>query len=265
MTEIQPFTFPATGQQIRAILIDGEPWFVARDALAVLGLTNITEALRSLDEDEFTTTEVVDATGRQQQMYLVSESGLYSLILRSRKVEAKAFKRWLTHDVLPTIRKTGRFELVPQHEIPRSFAEALELAAAQARTIEDQRAQLDWAEPRAAYVDQFVDGAKDATTIRDLAKQLAAPERKLYAWLVERGLIYRVAAGGGQEYRPRAQIGTRKSWFVLRDQPDAPRYHNGQLRKTLYVTPAGKVGIAGLLDRYPILGQTEIAVESETA
>ncbi len=271
MTEIQPYTFPATGQEVRTVLIDGEPWFVAADVCRVLGLSNSTMALRALEADEKGLSPI-ETPGGEQRVSIVNESGMYALIVRSDKPNAKPFRRWVTGTVLPEIRKTGRFELVPaapQWTIPGTYAEALELAAVQARTIEEkdhqieeQRAALDWAEPRAAYVDRFVDGAGDASTIRAVAKQLDVPERKFFAWLIERGLIYKTAAG---EYMQRAQLGPRRNWFVLRDQPQAPRHHNGQLRTTLYVTPAGKSGIEALLAKYPITGQGELDIEGEAS
>jgi DNA-damage-inducible protein D len=128
----------------------------------------------------------------------------------------------------------------------------------QAREIERQRAELDWAVPRAKYTDTFVDGSADATTVRDLAKQLQVQEKALRAWMVERHLVYRDRGTG--DWKPRAQTGPRRHWFVLRDQPEAPRHHNGQMRTTLYVTPAGKVGIVELLDKHPLLGQAVLAV-----
>jgi phage antirepressor YoqD-like protein len=156
-------------------------------------------------------------------------------------------------------------QLVSDPRVPKSFGAALRLAAEQQleiedrdRTIEEQRSALDWAEPRAAYVDKFVDGAGDATTVRDTAKQLEVPERKFREWLIRRGLIYRLPNG---EYRKRALLGPRQHWFILQDQPQAPRHHNGQIRQTLYVTPAGKVGIEALLLKYPITGQGELDID----
>jgi prophage antirepressor-like protein len=108
------FTFPETAQPVRSIAIDGEPWWVARDVLDVLGVKNPTEAMRGLDHDEFSSTEVVDSAGkRQPNTYIINEPGLYSLMLRSRKPQAKAFKRWITHEVIPSIRKHGRYEATP--------------------------------------------------------------------------------------------------------------------------------------------------------
>ena len=101
-------SFDFNGASVRVIMLDGEPWFVAKDVCDVLGLSNITEALRNLDDDELTS-EILKSGNQGREMKLVSESGLYSLVLRSRKTEAKAFKRWVTHEVLPSIRKTGAY------------------------------------------------------------------------------------------------------------------------------------------------------------
>ena len=88
------------------VLIDGEPWFVAKDVCEVLGLGRQQDSTRHLDEDEKGEC-LVDTPSGVQSMVVISESGLYSLTIKSRKPEAKLFKRWITHEALPTIRKTG--------------------------------------------------------------------------------------------------------------------------------------------------------------
>ncbi|MCW2900122.1 MAG: phage antirepressor protein [Streptosporangiaceae bacterium] len=110
MTALEVFAFPATGQEIRTVVRDGEPWFVGRDACDLLALADLQSSLRLLDDDE-KGRHSVPTPGGDQQMTVISESGLYSLILRSRRPEAKAFKRWITHDVLPALRQTGRYEV----------------------------------------------------------------------------------------------------------------------------------------------------------
>ena len=93
---------------VRIIEKDGEPWFVAKDVCHVLGIAKVDSAIRSLDEDE-KDAHSMSTLGGNQDLSVISEAGLYSLIFRSRKAEAKAFKRWVTHEVLPSIRKTGAY------------------------------------------------------------------------------------------------------------------------------------------------------------
>lgn len=86
---------------------DGEPWFVAKDVCEALGLNNVGQATNGLDADEKGSITINDGTPGNPNKATISEAGLYSLILRSRKPEAKAFKRWVTHEVLPSIRRDG--------------------------------------------------------------------------------------------------------------------------------------------------------------
>lgn len=105
---VERFSFE--GAEVRALMVDDEPWWVATDVCSALGLSDPRKSVGLLDEDERNTVPVTDSLGRQQQTYIINESGLYSLILRSRKPEAKVFKRWITREVLPAIRKHGRYE-----------------------------------------------------------------------------------------------------------------------------------------------------------
>lgn len=108
-TAIEVFQFPATGQDIRTIPIGGEPWFVAADACALLGFRDASNAVRSLQEDEKGYSNVSTPSG-DQRMLIVNESGMYALIFRSKNPQAQAFRKWVTSDLLPTIRRTGRYE-----------------------------------------------------------------------------------------------------------------------------------------------------------
>lgn len=108
MNELQK-VFDYSGVQVRTIIKDNEPWFVAKDVCDVLEYGNSSDVIKRLDEDDLDSTEVIDSVGRKQITNIVSEFGLYDLILRSRKEEAKQFKRWITHEVLPSIRKTGQY------------------------------------------------------------------------------------------------------------------------------------------------------------
>jgi prophage antirepressor-like protein/mRNA-degrading endonuclease toxin of MazEF toxin-antitoxin module len=105
--------FNYQGNQVRTVLKDGEPWFVATDVCMILEIDNPSQALTRLDADERNTIILNEGIGNPTKS-IVSESGLYSLVLSSRKPEAKAFKRWITHDVIPQIRKTGSYSVQPQ-------------------------------------------------------------------------------------------------------------------------------------------------------
>ena len=104
MNEMQIFQNEQFGS-IRTVVQNGEPWFVAKDVCEALEIQNVTQALDRLDDDERSMFNI----GRQGEANVINEPGLYTLILGSRKPEAKAFKRWVTHEVLPAIRKTGRY------------------------------------------------------------------------------------------------------------------------------------------------------------
>ena len=118
------FTY-GDAQQVRTLVIDDQPWFVAQDVCGVLGLSHIREAIRQLDDDEAMVSGILTPSRGRQQMQLVNESGLYNLIFRSRKPQARAFRRWVTSEVLPSIRRTGGYEAAPkpQQAQPRRLAQ----------------------------------------------------------------------------------------------------------------------------------------------
>jgi prophage antirepressor-like protein len=107
-----PQVFQYANRDIRTIVNDGEPFWVAADVCEVLGIKNPRSSIALLDEDE-KGVHTVDTPSGTQEMTIVNESGLYTLILKSRKPEAKGFKRWITHEVLPEIRKTGKYGGAP--------------------------------------------------------------------------------------------------------------------------------------------------------
>ena len=110
-TDITPFAYG--DQQVRVVTRDGEPWFILTDLCKALGLSNPSEVARRLDPVTLSSTEAQNARGQVRKTAITSEPGLYEVIFMSRKPEAKAFKRWVTHDVLPSIRKRGGY-LTPE-------------------------------------------------------------------------------------------------------------------------------------------------------
>jgi len=126
MQEIVPFDFQ--GNSVRVVRgEDGQPWWVAADVCKVLDIANHRDALSRLDADE-KGVGLTDTLGGTQEMAIINESGLYSLILTSRKPEAKAFKRWVTHEVLPAIRRTGHYGLPSETAVQESIEANLALA-----------------------------------------------------------------------------------------------------------------------------------------
>lgn len=103
------FRFSATSQEVRSLLIENEPHFVAKDVCDILEISNNRDALSRLDDDEKKLMSVLSTSGQKRKMRLVNESGLYALILRSNKPEAKTFRKWVTSEVLPAIRKKGYY------------------------------------------------------------------------------------------------------------------------------------------------------------
>lgn len=166
-------TFVFQDAQMRVIMQDGQPWFVAADVCRALEIINPTDAMGRLDDDERT---LVSNEGRQ--INAVSEAGLYSLVLGSRKPEARAFKRWVTHEVLPSIRKTGGYVL------PKTMPEALRLAA-------DLAEKLEAAKPKVEAYDAFLD-TTGTYLIRDVAKalpMLRMGQNRIFEALRARGVI----------------------------------------------------------------------------
>nr|WP_245207977.1 phage antirepressor KilAC domain-containing protein [Bifidobacterium bifidum] len=154
----------------------GEPWFVLKDCMSILDLGNPTETVKMFDEDEFSTAEVIDSIGRRQQAYIISEPGLYRLVMRSRKPEAKEFQRWVTHEVLPAIRKTGGY--IPTTDADDDMtilAKAVMIGQrtmeAQKQKIAEQQTRIVELEPKARFADAVA--ASDGTClVGELAKML---------------------------------------------------------------------------------------------
>ena len=173
--EIQQFDFK--GASLRTLTDEaGEPWFVLKDCMSILDLGNPTETVKMFDDDEFSTTEVIDSIGRRQQAYIISEPGLYRLVMRSRKPEAKEFQRWVTHEVLPQIRKTGGYiPTTAADDDMTILAKAVMIGQrtmeAQKRKIAEQQTRIVELEPKARFADAVA--ASDGTClVGELAKML---------------------------------------------------------------------------------------------
>lgn len=123
MDKLQIFNYD--GKDVRTVSIDGEPWWILKDVCTILGLSDTNKTAERLDPDELTRTKLVSG-GQEREMYIINESGVYNVIIRSDKPEAKKFKRWVTHEVLPSIRKTGSYSA---KGYPRKSTSAGEVAS----------------------------------------------------------------------------------------------------------------------------------------
>lgn len=193
--EIQKFDFK--GASLRTLTDEaGEPWFVAKDVCDILGHSNVSMALDRLDDDERSKFNL----GRQGETNIVNEAGLYVLVLGSRKPEAHEFKRWVTHEVLPQIRRTGGY--IPTSDADDDMTILAKAVMIGQRTMEEQKqriaaqqSRIDELQPKASAWDNFVD-IPDALSVRDSAKLLSnlgrpVGQTELFEWLDRHDWIFR--------------------------------------------------------------------------
>ena len=165
MNELQVFNNAMFGD-VRIILQNDEPWFVAKDVCECLEISNSRQALSRLDTDE--KADVILNDGSQnRKMNIVNEYGLYNLVLSSRKPEAKEFKRWITHEVLPSLRKYGTYSM----DIPRTLPDALKAYASEIEAHNQTKALLEEQKPKVIFADA-VSASDTDILIGDLAKLL---------------------------------------------------------------------------------------------
>lgn len=188
MNELQIFNNEEFGE-IRTVTIDNEPWFVGKDVAMALGYSNSRKALADhVQEDDKGVTKC-DTLGGKQDLTIINESGLYALIFGSKLESAKRFKHWVTSEVLPSIRKTGGYDMKqPQGK------ELLALAVLEAqKTIEEQTAQIEEMKPH-AILGQAITTANTSILVGDLAKILRQNgvdigAQRLFGWMRENGYL----------------------------------------------------------------------------
>lgn len=235
------FTFPETAQHVRSLMIDTEPWWVAADVCAVLEHSNPSMALAGLDEDEKGLSNI-ETPGGAQQMAIINEPGLYSLILRSRKSQAKAFKRWITHEVIPSIRQTGSYSLEPAAPALPDMATPQGRVAVARMLLESTEREVELTskvaelEPKALAHDALMSAQEGDALVRQTAKVLGWKESDLRAFLLDEKLIYRrQRLCGGWEYDFYAQFGEQFNAVKTLVEHSWGRCAH----YTLYVTPRG--------------------------
>ncbi|OSX53652.1 BRO family protein [Anoxybacillus ayderensis] len=241
MNQLQK-VFTYSGSQVRTIIRDDEVWFVAKDVCDILNHSNHKMAVSRLDEDEVNKVYLIDSLGRQQQTTVVNEAGLYSLILTSNKPEARQFKRWITHEVIPTIRKTGGYvandDLFVETYLKHADEQTKLLFRATLETVRKQNEQIAMMQPKADYFDALVD-RRLLTNFRDTAKELKVRPKAFVEWLIDKKYIYRDQKG---KLKPYAQY--VPSLFELKEWE-----RNGRADVQTLVTPKGRETFRILLQK----------------
>lgn len=240
MNDIQIFNYNSS--EVRTIQTDGEPWFVLRDVCNVLGISHVKDTADRLDQDEVGQTEVIDSLGRKQTATIINESGLYNVILRSDKPEAKPFRKWVTSEVLPTIRRHGMYatpdtveKILADPDTTIKLLETIKQERA-ARLALEAQAEAD--KPKVLFADA-VSASHTSILVGDLAKLLRQNgvdigQNRLFSFLREKGYL----CSQGERYNLPTQRSMDRGWFQVKEttinQP------NGSVRITRTVKVTGK-------------------------
>ena len=241
MNQMEIFKNPEFGA-IRAVEIDGEPWLVGKDVALALGYKNPQEAIRNhVDAEDKGVSEIL-TPGGMQKLPIINESGLYSLVLSSKLPKAKQFRRWVTSEVLPTIRKHGAYitreklwEVATSPEVMMKLCSDLLAEREENAALREENAML---EGKAAFYDLFID-LKHSTNLRTTAKELVVPERRFVRFLLEQRFVYRAPSGNVLPYAKPANDGL----FCVKDY-----CNHGHTGSYTLVTPQGKLHFAQLRD-----------------
>lgn len=209
MNDLQIFNSPEFGA-IRTIEKDGEPWFVGKDVAAALGYEKPTDAVRKHVDVEDRGISKMETSSGAQETTIINESGLYSLVLSSKLPTAKKFKRWVTSEVIPSIRKHGAYMTPETLEAAILNPDTMIKLCTALKDEQDKRKALEVAnaelvvekqimQPKADYFDELVD-RNLLTSFRETAKQLEVKEKELIGFLLEKKYIYRDKKGKLQPY-----------------------------------------------------------------
>ncbi len=237
-TDVMPFDFE--GASVRVARKGEHPWFVLADVCQALEIANSRNVAARLD-DEDKGVQIVDTPSGAQQMTVVNESGVYALIMTSRKPSAKRFKRWVTSEVLPAIRRTGGYMIARPDETPEELMlRALKVAQ---DTVERQKAQIANMAPKVEALDRIA-SADGSLAITDAAKALQMRPSDLFAYLDQNGWTYRRPGGShrlGYQSKTTAGFLEHKITTILR--ADGSEKVTEQVR----ITPLGLSKLAQLI------------------
>ena len=206
MNNIQIFKYE--NNDVRTVEMNGEPWFVLKDVCGVLGLSNHKVTAQRLDRDEVSQTYLTDSIGRKQETTVINESGLYSVILRSDKPEAKPFRKWVTSEVLPSIRKNGGYiagqeQLSPEELMAKALLVANKTLAERDARISELTVQNTIMLPKARYFDEMI-SRNTLTNFRETAKELGISKKAFIRFLIDKKYIFRNQRGKLMPYADRS-------------------------------------------------------------
>lgn len=238
MNEIKIFENEQFGK-VRTVTISNEPWFVGKDVADILGYKNGSRDINTHVDQEDQLKYQISTAGQMREQTIINESGLYSLILGSKLPTAKEFKRWITHDVLPSIRKNGMYMTgsIAQQAIsnPDEFlARAVIVANERLKQLE---ADNEVMKPKADYFDDLVD-RNTLVNFRDCAKEFHLQPKQFIDWLIEKNYVYRDVK---KKLKPYAE---HKDYFHLKEWKSE---HNGSSGVQTLITPKGREAFRLLL------------------
>lgn len=222
---------------VRVLEQGGEPWFVAKDVCECLAISKHRDAISRLDADERGSFKV-DTLGGKQEMATVNEYGLYSLVLSSRKPEAKEFKRWITHEVIPSIRKYGSFNMA----IPRTLPDALNAYAREIEAHQKTQALLEAQRPKVLFADS-VAASHTSILVGELAKILHQNgvknmgQNRLFTWMRNNGYLI---SRKGTDYNSPTQKAMELGLFQIKETVVSHADGHTSISKTTKVTGKGQ-------------------------
>lgn len=239
MNNLQVFNNAMFGN-VRIILQGNEPWFVAKDVCECLAISKHRDAISRLDIDERGSVKV-DTLGGKQEMATVNECGLYSLVLSSRKPEAKEFKRWITHEVLPSLRKYGTYST----DIPRTLPDALKAYANEIEEHNKTKALLEEQKPKVLFADA-VNASHTSILVGDLAKLLRQNgldigQNRLFEKLRQEGYLIKQK---GESYNMPTQRSMDMKLFEVKESTFTNPDGSTHITKTSKVTGKGQIYFA---------------------
>ena len=252
-TDIMIFSNADFGE-IRTLTMNGEPWFVGKDVAQLLGYKNATKAIQDHVDEEDTSFNESLKLSRQSGVWLINESGLYSLIIGSKLPSARKFKRWVTSEVLPAIRKHGLYavqELIDNPDLAIDAFTALKVEREHRKALEAQTAvqakQIEDMLPKVSYYD-IVLNCTDLMTVNAIAKDYGKSAIWMNKWLNEHKVQYKQGDVWllYQKYAKKGYTSSKTSTFVGTDGVQHCRTHT-------YWTQAGRLFIYNLLKEHGIL------------